>query len=82
MTLRPDREVEALAPRGLDVRRDRCRINVEVGIDERDPLAVRRKRTRLHRVSLTEVAVVVDDADARVRASGEEPLCRAVDRAV
>jgi hypothetical protein len=82
MTLRADREIQALPPCSLDVRRDIRRIDVEVGVDQRDPFAMRRERAGPDRVALAEVAVVVDDADARLGPGGEQPLGSVVDRTV
>ena len=82
MTLRADREVEVLASRDLEVERHRRRVEIEVGVDQRDPVAVRRERARLDRVALAEVPVVVDDAETDVAASAMQLLCRLVDRAV
>ena len=47
-------------PRGS---RDRGRVEIEVRVDERHPVALRRERTGFDGVALAEVPVVVDDAD-------------------
>jgi hypothetical protein len=79
--LRADREVEPLTARDVEVPGDRRRVEVEVGVDERDPLPVRGERAGLDGVALAEVPVVVEDADALAPAL-EEPLGRPVDRTV
>ena len=80
--LRADREVEPLAARGLEVVGDRVRVEVEVGVDDRDPVSGGVERAHLHRVALAEVAVVVDDVHVDVALGLDEALGRAVDRAV
>ena len=52
MSLRADDEVEILASRELEVERHRRGIEIEVCVDQRDPLAMRRERARLDRVAL------------------------------
>src|SRR5262249_35311993 len=74
MTLGADGEVEALAASSREERRNRRRVEIEVGIDECDPFTTRDERTCLHGVALAQVAIVVDDADASLRATLEQPL--------
>ena len=64
MPLRADREVEPSLAGEVQVRRNRGGVEVEVSVDEGDPLAAGRERAEFHRVALAEVAVVVDEADA------------------
>jgi hypothetical protein len=81
MALRADREVQLVALRDLEELRNRRGIEIEVGVDERDPLAVRGERADLDGVALSEIAVVVDDTGPLL-ARREQPLGRVVERAV
>jgi hypothetical protein len=80
--LRSDHTVELLRARKGEVLGDRRRVEVEIGVDESDPVSARRKRAGLHRIALAEVAVVVDDPDAEVATALQQPLAAAVDRAI
>jgi hypothetical protein len=80
--LRAQRDVEALALRDLEEGGDGARVEVEVGVDERDPVPARGERADLHGVPLAEVAVVVDHAHVDVAARLQQPLGRPVDGAV
>ena len=82
MAFRADGEVEAVAARGLEEQRDRRRIEIEVGVDQRHPFAVRCESAGLHGVALPEIAVVMNDAEAGVGTSGEQLFGGLVDRAV
>src|SRR5215475_13416458 len=81
MALRADRKVELVAARDLEEVRDRGRIEVEVGVDECDPLAVCCERADLDGVPLAEVAVVMDHAGPGL-AGRKQSLGGVVDRAV
>src|SRR5262249_25946046 len=74
-------KVEVLTLCDGEEARNRRRIEVEVGVDERNPFAVRGEGARLYRITLSEVPVIVDDADT-VGARLEQPFRSAVDRAV
>ncbi len=82
MPLRADREVELLATRGLEVLGNRVRVEVEIGVDDRDPVSRGVERAHLDRVALSEVPVVVDDVHVDVALCLDQALGRAVDRAV
>ena len=81
MALRADREVELVASRDLQELRDRRRIEIEIGVDERDPLAVGGEGADLDGIPLAEIAVVMDDTGPPLP-RGQQPLARVVERAV
>ena len=82
MALRTDREVELFATRHFEELRNRGGIEVQIVVDERDPVAVGGQSTGLDRVALAEVAVVVDDPYVPVASTLQQTLGGAVDRAV
>src|SRR3984893_9595948 len=82
MALRADCEVEGLTLGRLDEAGDGSGVQVEVRVDERDPVAGGSESPRLPGVALAEIAVVMDHADARLAAGNEQTLGGIVDRAV
>src|SRR6059058_4666093 len=82
MPLRTDREVEPLPTGDVEVLRNRRGVEVEVGVDESDPLTVRGEGAGFHRISLAKVPVVVDDANACAGTRSEQALAGVVDRPV
>jgi hypothetical protein len=61
MAFGADHEVEGLGTSLLEEDRNCGWVQVEVGVDVRDPRTRGRERARLDRVALTKVAVVMDD---------------------
>ena len=62
VALRADHEIERLPLGQPQIVGNRGWVEVEVGVDERDPPPERGERAELDRVALAEVPVVVDDA--------------------
>src|SRR5262249_45448492 len=82
MALRADDEVEIPVAPALEVAGHARRVEIEIGVDERDPAPVCGEAAELDRIPLAEIPVVVDDTHGDVTSGGQQPFGRAVDRPV